>query len=184
MRSLVETKSITVIRPCYVVKPGAASRYRALVDSVQKLEIYKPVCLDEYTPHNTRERRYFLDNMKHGLPYTCVHLKFSAGNNLGSHNFLWKIPGGVSETDSDVMQKNSDVIQNLSKDLPEYHTRAMRRAFMSKASLLCSLKLSDARYIYKSLAGDCSLAENETEKEVDLRVQQAFEMEDPDIITD
>lgn len=28
------------------------------------------------------------------------------------------------------------------------------------------------------------MAENETEKEVDLRVQQAFEMEDPDIITD
>lgn len=55
---------------------------------------------------------------------------------------------------------------------------------MSKASLLCSLKTSDARYIYKSLAGDCSLAENETEKAVDLRVQQAFEMEDPDIITD
>lgn len=184
VRSMDETKSITVIRPCYVVKPGTASRYRALVDSVQKLEIYKPICLDEYTPQNTRERRYFLDNMKHGLPYKCVHLKFSAGNNLESHNFLWKIPGGVSETDSDVMQKNSDVIQNLSKDLPEYHTRAMRRAFMSKASLLCSLKLSDARYIYKSLAGDCSLAENETEKEVDLRVQQAFEMEDPDIITD
>lgn len=122
--------------------------------------------------------------MKHGLPYKCVHLKFSAGNNLRSHNFLWKIPGGVSETDSDVMQKNSDVIQNVSKDLLEYHTRAMRRAFMSKASLLCSLKTSDARYIYKSLAWDCSLAENETEKAVDLRMQQAFEMEDPYIITD
>lgn len=70
--------------------------------------------------------------MKHGLPHKCVHLKFRAGKNLGSHNFLWKTPGGVSETDSDVMQMNSDVIQNLSKDLPEYHTRAMRRAFMSK----------------------------------------------------
>lgn len=184
VRSLDETKSVTVIRPCYVVKPGAASRYKTLVDCVEKLEMFKPICLDEYTPQNTRERRYFLDNMKQGLPYKCVHLKFSAGNNLGSHNFLWKIPGCVSETDSDIMQKNSDVIQTLSKDLPSYHTRAMRRAFINKASLLCSLKTSDARYIYKSLAGDCSLGENESEKEIDLRVQQAFEMEDPDIITD
>lgn len=70
--------------------------------------------------------------MKHGLPHKCVHLKFRAGKNVGSHNFQWKTSGGVSETDSDVMQMNSDVIQNLSKDLPEYHTRAMRRAFMSK----------------------------------------------------
>lgn len=63
------------------------------------------------------------------------------------HTIYGEIPGGVSETDSDVMQKNSDVIQNLSKDLLEYHSRAMRRAFMSNASLLCSLKTSDARYI-------------------------------------
>lgn len=47
VRSMDETKSVTVIRPSYVVKPGAASRYRALVDYVQKLEIYKPICLDE-----------------------------------------------------------------------------------------------------------------------------------------
>nr|XP_022306505.1 uncharacterized protein LOC111112916 isoform X2 [Crassostrea virginica] len=159
-------------------------RYKSLVNCLEKLEMFKPVCVDEYTPQNTRDRRYFLDNMKHGIQHKCVHLKFSSGNNLGSHNFLWRIPNNVSDTDNDLVQKNTDVIQALSKDLPSYHTRAMRRAFINKASLLCNLNASNARYIYKSLAGDCSLAENSTEKEVDLRVQQAFEMEDPDIITD
>lgn len=71
-RSMDETKSVTVIRPSYVVKPGTASRFRALVDSVKKLKIHTPICLDEYTPQNTRERHYVLDN-KHGLPYKCVH---------------------------------------------------------------------------------------------------------------
>lgn len=58
----------------------------------------------------------------------------------------------------------------MSKDFLEYYIRAMRRVFMSKVFLLCSLKISDVRYIYKFLVGDCSLVENEIEKVVDLRV--------------
>jgi hypothetical protein len=184
VRRLDESKSVTIIRPSYIVKPSAASRYKALTNCVEKLQMFKLVCVDEYTPQNTRDRRYFLDNMKHGLTYKCVHLKFSAGNNLGSHNFLWRILVNISDTDNDLVQKNTDVIQSLNKDLPSYHTRAMRRAFINKASLLCNVNASNARYIYKSLAGDCRLPENATEKEVNLRVRQAYEMEDPDIITD
>lgn len=184
VRSLDETKSVSIIHPCYVVKPGAASRYKSLVDCVEKLELFKPICIDEYTPQNTRDRRYYLDNMKQGLPYKCVHLKFSSGNNLGSHNFLWRIPGNILESDDELLQKNTDVIQSLGKDLPSFHTRAMRRAFIQKASLICNLKASNARFIYKSLAGDSTLPEHPSEKELDLRVQQAFEMEDPEIITD
>lgn len=59
--------------------------------------------MDEYILYNIREWWYFLDNMKYGLFYKCVYLKFSVGNNFGLYNFLWKILGGVLEIDSDVM---------------------------------------------------------------------------------
>lgn len=72
----------------------------------------------------------------------------------------------------------------MKQELPSYHTRAMRRSFIRKASLICNLKAKDARFIYKQLSGDSAEAETADQKEIDARVYQAFEMEDPDIITD
>lgn len=48
VRSMDEIKSVIVIRFSYVVKFGVAFRYRVFVDFVEKLEIYKLICLDEY----------------------------------------------------------------------------------------------------------------------------------------
>lgn len=182
VRSPDEGQSIELIYPKYIVKPGIVSRYKALVDHLRNTEEYKPICVDEYTPESTRQRRYYLDHLKSGLPYKCMHLTFSTGNNLGSHNFIWRISPNVEEADA--VAKNTEVIQLLKQELPSYHTRAMRRSFIRKASLICNLKAKDARFIYKQLSGDSAEAETADQKEIDARVYQAFEMEDPDIITD
>lgn len=96
--------------------------------------------------------------------------------------FLWKIPG--NQTEEDRISKNQEVIQKIQKDMPSYHTRAMRRAFIDRTSLICSLKPMHARNVYKSLTGDNSAASHLKEKEVDERVQQAFDQQDPDILQD
>lgn len=182
VRTADESQSLEIIYPKYIVKPGVSSRYKSLVDHVSKVDNFVPVCVDEYTPPNTRLRRYYIDNLKSGIPYKCMHLKFSAGNNLGSHNFIWRVGGIKSE--SEVLNKNAELVQSLNKELPTYHTRAMRRAFMQKASLICNVQTKEARYIYKHLSGDSSAADTSNMREVDLRVQQAFDMQDPDILTD
>lgn len=60
VRSPDEGQSIELIYPKYIVKPGIVSR---------NTEEYKPICVDDYTPESTRQRRYYLDHLKSGLPY-------------------------------------------------------------------------------------------------------------------
>lgn len=138
---------------------------------------YRPICFDKYTPESTRQRRYYFDYLKSGLPYKCMHLTFSTSNNLGSHNFIWRIPSNAVE--SDTVAKNTEVIQSWKEELPSYHTRALRRNFIRKASLICNLKAKEARFIYRQLAGDSAEAETDDQIEIDARVYQAFEMGDP-----
>lgn len=80
--------------------------------------------------------------------------------------------------------ENNDVVQSLTREVPLYHTRAMRRLFMEKASLMCNIKSKDARYIYRELSGDNSAPETFEQREIDKRVELAFDMQDPDILTD
>ena len=165
-----------------MVKPSIASRYKALNDHVGKQEPFNPICVDEYTPPDTRKRRYYIDNLKTGLAYKCMHLKIAGGNNLGAHNFIWRVRTDVTE--AEIFNENRDVVQSLMRNVPVYHTRAMRRLFIQKASLMCNVKCKDARYIYRELSGDNSAPETVDQFEVDKRVALAFDMQDPEILTD
>lgn len=69
VRSPDKGQSIQIIYPKHVVKPSFASRYKALADHLRKTEVYKPICADEYTPESSRQRRYYLDNIKSGLTF-------------------------------------------------------------------------------------------------------------------
>lgn len=123
-----QNQSVTVIFPKYVVKPSIASRYKALTDHLGTLDNFQPLCIDEYTPGDTRQRRFYIDNIKHGLSYKCIYFRITAGNNIGSHNFLWHIPSNKSE--NEILPKNMDMIRKLTQELPTYHTRTMRRRFV------------------------------------------------------
>ena len=46
------------------------------------------------------------------------------------------------------------------------------------------MKPYDLRYVYIALTGDCSAPAHATEVEIDRRVVQMVEMEDPDIVPD
>ena len=49
---------------------------------------------------------------------------------------------------------------------------------------MCSVKSMHARHVYKLLTGDSSSSTNENEKDIDTRVKQASDLQDPDIIMD
>ena len=100
---------------------------------------------------------------------------------MGTYNFLWRIP---NHNEAEIVKKTPEVILSLNRMLPVYHTRAMKREFVQKASLIYKLPSHASKTLYKNLTGDRSSANSETEKFIEMRAQQAFDMQDPDIIVD
>ena len=96
--------------------------------------------------------------------------------------FLWKIPTDVSE--SDILNKSTEIREKLLKELPIYHTRAMRAEFISSFGRVTGVKSAVLREAYRRLTGDCSAARTVDEEGVDKRVYDFLQLEDPDLIFD
>ena len=83
------------------------------------------------------------------------------------------------------ISENQQDIDAVKRDLPVYHTHAMRRQFMDMyGKLTKGTSPYLLRDIYKELAGDASAARTTDESEVNKRLYEALENEDPDIIVD
>ena len=118
-----------------------------------------------------------------GLRFPCVLLTYSSGSNIGNLHFLWKVP---DERDpAAVFERSQPVIESVKLVIPQYHTRAMRAALFEKFGRVspCT-KPSALRYFYRELTGDqCSTSTTE-QAEVDKRIKQIIDMEDPSILPD
>ena len=81
-----------------------------------------------------------------------------------------------------LLSNYTTVVKNL---LPQYHTRAMRTALLSKYGCITS-KMHPAllRQFYRDLTKDCTYSSNLSEAEIDLRVACVIDIEpsDPDTI--
>ena len=83
-----------------------------------------------------------------------------------------------------MFQKSLPVVEAVKSLLPQYHTRAMRKALLPKYGCITS-KVHPAllRQFYKDLTGDCSSALNLSKKEIDLHVAHIIDMEPSDLNT-
>ena len=113
VRTLDDMQSLKLINPRYVVKPTFFSRYKTLTSHLDTLKEFEPMCVDEYTPVDTRNRRYYIDHIDNAISHKCILYRVAAGNSLGTHNFLWKIP--MNQTEEDRISKNQEVIQKIQK---------------------------------------------------------------------
>ncbi len=183
VRDIGENREVLVLQRCALVKPTFAARYKSLMAHLEAAKNFEVISVDDYTPDDTTDRRYYIDNIAKAVPVKSVLLRVAHGNNIGTYNFLWKVP--VDLTEADLVASNAPVIAKIEEDLPKYHTRVMRKKFINTCSLICSnVKPAVLRYIYRTLTGDSSSADSARQQVVDSRVEQAFEMEDPDIILD
>lgn len=118
-----------------------------------------------------------------GLRFPCVLLIYSPGSNIGNLHFIWKVP---EECDAaTVFERSQPVIENVRFVIPQYHTRAMRAALFEKFGRIspCT-KPSALRYFYRELTGDQCSASTTQEAEVDKRINQIIDMEDPSVLPD
>lgn len=112
--------------------------------------------------------------------------RFMHGNNLGTLTFVWKTSEGGGEA-----AKNAKLVTELNQKQKLYSTREMQRDFIERYSHLNREKPQSKavlRNMYKFLTGDSSSSRSDAEKEVDKRVtmlvEEAFEMDEPEVLLD
>ena len=114
------------------------------------------------------------------MSVACVMFTHSTGGSILSQHFLWRVPDDFSVTAALFR-----VIDKLKLDLPVYHTRAMRKEFVSSyGCLMNNTKPVVLRAVYRELTGDSSAPNALTDSEIDARLQTAVSMEDVDIVVD
>ena len=132
---------------------------------------------------NDRRRRYeWMQEIKRGLQVPLVHVTYASGSSVGNLNWIWH--STATDIDSALLS-SQPLIEELKKDIPQYHTRAMKRVMYEKFGLVTpSTKKSVLRHLYKDLVGDCSASANLSESEIDERVAALFELEEPSLVYD
>ena len=111
--------------------------------------------LKDFLPSDARKRYNFLQCLeKTGLPFPIMLLMSSSGNNLGNLSFVWKV--GSDDSIEQCFQTSQTVIEQTKPQLPQFHTRIMRQALLSKyGKVSYSVKPAILRLFYKDLTGDC-----------------------------
>lgn len=148
--------------------------------ALEKLEFYQVLSVREYSPKDNRRRYLFIQELEHGLSKPIFFLTYSHRSNVGNYHFIWKVPQPVHEEACSI--ENSRIIGEIKKQIPVYHTRAMKQQFCDMYGRISRPYI--LRNIYCALTNDQSASRTTAEKEVDDRVQEALLAEDTDIAID
>ena len=124
-----------------------------------------------------------MSKLSENILQECLLITDSPGNNVGNAHFL--IPVQNADSEDARLEKSPSALEEIKKALPEYHTREMSHTLFEKFGRISNhVKLYALRYVYRALTGDCSAPAHATEAEIDRRVVQMVEMEDPGILPD
>eukprot|EP00117_Sycon_ciliatum_P025894 scpid75942/ scgid21385/ len=179
-RSCVRTDvdELKVVRATLVLKPTAAARYRSLHAAIQAAADYDYVMIEDHCPADHRRKHEYLEGLV--MPVKCVLYSYTGGK---THvHFVWRIPEDVD--DSELLQRNVRIQQEVKALIPKFHTRIMRREFIQLFGSLTNTKPAFLREAYRRLTGDTSASITTDQAAVDKRIAELFETEDPDLIWD
>ena len=119
--------------------------------NLEQLPELEYVSIEQFSPTNSKERYQYLQALKSsGFPFPSALLTYAHGNNVGNLNFIWRVQSTSEESYSDCQS----VIEKVKKNIPTYHTRAMRKElFTLFGRLTSSVKPAVIRHIYRSITG-------------------------------
>ena len=102
--------------------------------TLMNMDCYKYISLSSFLPNDpVRKFRALEDLVQHGLPFPCVTLTYSSGNNIGNLHFLWKVPSHVDPILS--LQAS----QNRLKPPMHVHVYIVRTcSFISETHTVCN----------------------------------------------
>lgn len=175
-----ETDKFRVINASHIVTPSLRVKYHTLVQAINNSGFYEVINVNNHSPTIPSEKFRYVHNLV--VPSKCVLFMYTgAKENL---NFLWKVPVDVEMNSSEYIQRNNANIQEIKKNLPKFHTRAMRREFVQLFGRVIHSKAAFLREAYRRLTGDAASANCLSEEEVDKRVAEMLDHEDEDLICD
>jgi len=126
---LSESLSIEVIKQNQFVAPC----HKSLSVALSQAEAYQHLSVGEFCPTDVQCRYKYIQRLKY-VPF--VLLTYSPGNNMGNLYFAWSFER--SDTGETVFQKSLPVVDTVKSLLPQYHTRAMCKALLSKYGCITS----------------------------------------------
>lgn len=147
-----------ILLPTSNMKPTVQARYHSLHDALSKVGYYEPLSLNDICPIDRRRRKDYLDGLV--VPVKCLLYNYTAAS-VHLH-FIWKV-------------NNDRVKKEMKSKCPVFHSRALSTNMVKPAVL---------RQMYRDLTGDSSAPVNLTEQQVDERLREALDLEDPDMIWD
>ena len=184
VRQLSDALSIKYLKPCGDPEPLA--KFNDLIAAIDGKEDFEQLFLNDFTPTTAMSRYQFLQSLeRNGISSPVVLLTHSSGNNAGNLHFIWKVP--VRMTVEECFQNSLAVIERVKALMPQFHTRAMRKAMYEKFGRVSSgVKPKVLRVFYRDLTGDCSASHDLPESIVDERVREilTMELEDPRTLVD
>ena len=138
---------------------------------------YREIDVGEFLPPDPRKRYNFISQM--AMPFPIGRVSYPMSGSHHSLHFVWR-SDDVPDT-----AKEHEIIQRIEKQLPQFHTRAMRRKFQEEMLLISTdIRGSTAVAIYQRLTGDCTMMEDKKSKEIQERMRQIIDTQDPDLIAD
>ena len=151
-------------------------------DALKRLDHTTPLELGKLLPTDRRRRYEWLQALKGGLDVPLIHVTYAPGSNIGNLHWVWHC---TSTSIDEALKTSQPIIEKIKKDVPQFHTRAIRReAFQLFGLATPSTKKSVLRHLYKELVGDSSASATLAQSEIDERVATMFELEEPSLVYD
>ena len=129
-----------------------SSRLTALNDTMKEKPCYDRMYVNNYSGTDPKKKYQYVQDLRKGLTVPAVLYTCSLGSNLGNYLFVWRLPHGV--TLEAATNENVQIIDEIKKSLPTYHSCALKKAFIHRFGLLASgVKSCVLRQIYRELTG-------------------------------
>ncbi len=152
--------------------------FGSLQKALLEADYFQVLCLNDFAPTIPWQKYNFMKN----LALSCKAIKYTYSSGMANLSFIWKVPSSCNE--ATLLSRNIKIRESLSPDLPKHHSRAMKREFIQSFGTVTNCKPAFLRKAYQVLTGDSSSARTLAEKEVDERVAEILEMQDPELICD
>ena len=155
--------------------------FQELESKLMNRELYEYVVLETVCPQDPRKKYEFIQNLKcYSLTARCTLLTYAHGNYIGNTHFVWKVCDA-----EDAFSLSQQTIEMAKKEIPVFHTRAMRYSLLQKFGRVCStIKPVVLRALYREISNDSSAPNTLSEAEIDERMERVLEMENPDLVVD
>ena len=151
--------------------------------AIKSSPYYTRIFVNDYTPDDKRRRYLFMRELDKGVSEPTYLFTYTHPSNVGNYHFIWKVPSSVADMGNS--SDNLRLIEEIKKEIPVYHTRAMKKEFLTLYGQISpESKPYLLRSMYYALTKDSSAPRTTAEREIDERVQEALLAEDIDIIID